>query len=126
MTNVIIVGHGGFGTAVQNSLKMLLGDTPGMFYVDFTLSDNLETLKEKLCAALEKCGENDVLFACDLTGGSPFRQAAELCVHHPNRCAVAGLNLAAFAEMVYHLAMPVQALQELAVFTTQNSVMTFP
>ncbi len=126
MTNVIVVGHGGFGTAVQNSLGMFLGDTPGMIYVDFNLDDSIGTLREKLEAAIAQCENNDILFACDLAGGSPFRQAAILCADRQNYYAVAGLNMAAFAEMVYNLSLPAQELCELAMLAAQNSIMAFP
>lgn len=126
MTNVIVAGHGGFGTAIQKNLGMLLGDTPGMLYVDFNPDDNLDSLNEKLNAAIAQCEDHDILFACDLSGGSPFRQAAMLCIDHPKYRAVAGLNVAGYAEMVYNLELPLDELCDLAMQTTHATVQAFP
>jgi PTS system N-acetylgalactosamine-specific IIA component len=126
MAKVIIVGHGGYGTAVKNCLGMLLGDTPGIFYVDFNREDNLDTLKQKLYAAMECCGEDKILFACDLTGGSPFKQCAVICAEKPGHIAVAGLNIAACAEMVYNLDMSVEELADMALETARMSMLRFP
>ena len=126
MTKVIITGHGGYATAVQNNLKMLMGEVEGYYYVDFNPEDNLGSLDEKLEGAIKRCGDNEILFACDLAGGSPFRQAAMLCLEHENRLAIAGLNSAAYAEMVYNLDMPLEALAELAIETTKSSILRFP
>lgn len=126
MAKVIVTGHGGYATGVFKNLKMLLGEPEGFFFVDFNPDDNLEILDEKLKNALLKCGEDEALLACDLAGGSPFRQAAMLCLEHPNYVAVAGLNAAAYAEMVYNLSLPVGELAALAIDTTKNSIMRFP
>ena len=126
MTNIIVSGHGGLGTAIQRNLNMLLGDTPGMFYVDFNPEDSLDILAQKYKDALAKCGQNEVLFACDLNGGSPFRQAAMLCIDHPERRAIAGMNISAYAEIAYSLDLPVDQLCDLAAETTRSTVQIFP
>ena len=130
MVKVIVTGHGGYATAVQGNLKMLLGDTPGFYYVDFNPEDNLQSLDEKLAAAVAQCGESEILFACDLAGGSTFRQSAVLCIPDPEkdvrRMAVAGLNAAAYAEMVYNLDLPLKELADLAMETTRSTIVIFP
>lgn len=126
MTKVIVAGHGGYGTAVKNCLGMLLGETPGFYYVDFNVEDNLDSLNDKLREAMEQCGEEPILFACDLTGGSPFKQCAMICAEHQENITVAGLNIAAFAEMVYNLELSVQELSDLAIDTTHAAVLRFP
>lgn len=126
MSKVIIVGHGGYGTAIGNCLRMLLGETPGMYYVDFNEEDNLEALKNKLNSVLKECHEEEVLFACDLAGGSPFRECAMLCTQNPGFITVAGLNIAAYAEMVYGLEQPVKELAKNAIDTARAAVLSFP
>lgn len=126
MTNVIVAGHGGYGTAINNSLAMILGSADGFYYVDFNRDDNLDSLTQKLSDAVEQCGENDILFACDLAGGSPFKQSAVLCIGKPNRCVIAGINLATFAEMVYNTTLTSQELSDLAKETMGITVVQFP
>lgn len=125
MTNMIVIGHGGFGTAIQRTLGMLMGDLPGILYVDFNKEDDLEILKGKIDAAAAQC-EGKILFACDLAGGSPFRQCAVLCVDNPAYRAVAGVNISAFAELAINLDMSAEELARLAVDTTRETVLRFP
>lgn len=125
MTDVIVIGHGGYGTAVKNVLGMLMGAPAGMLFVDFNQEDDLNVLTRKIEEALSQCGA-DVLFACDIAGGSPFRQCAMRCLERPGCVAVAGLNVAAIAEMSFQLTLPPGELAELAMEATRSSVMRFP
>jgi PTS system N-acetylgalactosamine-specific IIA component len=97
-----------------------------MYYVDFNVEDNLDSLYEKLQAAIKQCGDDNILFACDLTGGSPFKQCAMICAEKPSHITVAGLNVAAYAEMLYNLELSVEELVEMAIETTHAAIMRFP
>ena len=125
MTNLIIIGHGGFGSAIKNTLGMLLGETEGVLYVDFNKEDDLQILIGKIDDAAAQCG-GEILFACDVAGGSPFRQCAIKCIDKPGWMAVAGLNVAAYSELVYNLDMPVEELLELGMEVTLSTVVRFP
>jgi len=125
MTNLIIVGHGGFGSAVKNVLSMLYGETEGVFYVDFNKEDDLQTLIGKIETAAALC-DGGLLFACDVAGGSPFRQCAIKCIDRPDRMAVAGLNIAAYAEIINNLELPVEELLELGMEVTHSTIVRFP
>ena len=126
MSKVIIAGHGGYGTAIKNTLAMLVGETPGMYYVDFNMTDDLAILDGKLKAAINECKDDDILFICDLSGGSPFRQSAMLCLEHPTYIALAGLNVAACAEAVFNLDMEIGELAEMLIEVSKTTVMRFP
>ena len=127
MTNVIIIGHGGYGSAVRRNLDMLIGAPDGYFYVDFDEQDDLAILDRKIAKALAEVGDNDVLFACDLSGGSPFRQAAVLCTEHKNYAVVAGLNTSAYTEMSFNLEdlSPLE-LAKLGAEVAKETIMYFP
>jgi PTS system N-acetylgalactosamine-specific IIA component len=127
LAKLIIVGHGIYGTAAQKTLAMIIGETPGIFYIDFNIEEDLESLIGKLNAALSQCDDNEVLFACDIAGGSPFRQCATLCLNAPGKYyAVAGLNVAAYAEMAFNLGLSVSELLDLAIETAHAAIMRFP
>ncbi len=126
MANVIVTGHGGYATAVKRNLMMLTGQTEGMLFVDFNEGDDLDSLTANLKAAVEAAGGEDLLFCCDLTGGSPFRQSAILCAEHPGWITVAGVNHSAFTEMVFTMEQPAAALAAQAIETTKNTVTRFP
>lgn len=127
MTNAIIVGHGGYGTAVGRNLSMMLGDTPGMLYVDFNEDDDLNSLNQKLRGAIAQCGENEILICCDFSGGSPFRQACMLALENPKLLVVSGLSACAYAEFPFSLAeMSAAQARDAAVETTKNSILCYP
>ncbi|MEG0853566.1 MAG: hypothetical protein RSF82_06820 [Angelakisella sp.] len=126
MTNVIVAGHAGYGTAIENSLAMILGSAEGFEYVDFNRDDSLETLDAKLRRAVALCKDNEILFTCDLAGGSPFKQSAMICVENSKYRAIAGINLATFAELVYNLTLSAGELSDLARDTMGITVVQFP
>ena len=125
MTKVIVIGHAGYGTAMKRNIKMLVGDVPDFIFVDFNEQDDLEILRGKLAKALKKTKGCDVLFACDLSGGSPFREAALICSENENYTVVAGLNTAAYTDMVYSLDLSPAELAEQAAEVARSSVMIY-
>ncbi len=127
MTNVVVLGHGGYGTATERNLNMLVGAPEAFRFIDFNEQDDLSVLQQKIAAALLDLGsEARVLFACDLTGGSPFRETAALCLEHESWAVVAGLNAAAYAEMTFNLDLEPHELAEMAAETARQSIMIFP
>lgn len=126
MAKVIVTGHGGYATWVRRSLSMLTGQTEGLYFVDFNEEDDLDTLITALWAAAAEAGGEDILFCCDLTGGSPFRQSALLCARHWGWVTVAGINCAAYAELVFDLDRPAATLALQAMETTKNTLACFP
>ena len=126
MTSVIIMGHGGYGSGVERNLGMLIGVTERFHYIDFIETDSLEILREKIDKVLAILGDDDVLFCCDLPGGSPFREAAMICLNHPNYSCVAGLNTGAYTEMTFNLEMTPAELGKQACQTARESIMQFP
>lgn len=126
MTNVIVLGHGGYGSAIQRNLGMLMGVAEHYHYIDFNETDDLEILREKIQKVLTEVGDDDVLFCCDLAGGSPFREAAMICVEHPNYSCVAGLNTSAYTEMTFNLDMTPAELGTMACEVAKESIMQFP
>lgn len=125
MTNVIVIGHGTYGTMIRESLKMLVGTPEGFHYLDFAIGDDLEALKSKLKDTVARIQNDPILFACDLTGGSPFREASLIVSEHPKYAAVAGLNMAGFSEMVYNLELSPLELAQVAIGASRESMIIF-
>lgn len=126
MTSIIISGHGGYAAGMKGNLHMLMGDISGVQYVDFDEHDSEADLAAKLSAAVDACEEGEILFACDLAGGSPFRQSCILCIEHPNRVTIAGLNTATYAELFNNLELSAWELIDLANESIPLTVMHFP
>ncbi|MDO9629629.1 MAG: hypothetical protein Q7I99_06985 [Acholeplasmataceae bacterium] len=125
MTKVVVLGHGGYGTAIKNNLAMLLGELEGFYYIDFNPEHNVDDLNAEIQKIISDDLNQDVLFACDLTGGSPFRQACLLAVDHPSFVVVAGLNTSGYAEIAYALDLKPMELAEMAMTATKESISVF-
>ncbi|MCD7748962.1 MAG: PTS sugar transporter subunit IIA [Oscillospiraceae bacterium] len=126
MTKVIVTGHGGYASAMRRNLGMLVGELEGFFFVDFNEEDSLETLQAQLDQALAQVGDDQVLFACDLAGGSPFRTVAVICSAHPDWAVVAGINTSAYSEISFNLELSAYELAELARDVTQQTILIYP
>lgn len=125
MTKVIVIGHAGYGSAMKRNINMLVGEVPDFIFVDFNEQDDLEILRGKIAKGLEETEGCDVLFACDLSGGSPFREAALICTEHENYAVVAGLNTSAYTDMVYSLDLAPVELAEQAADVARSTILVF-
>ncbi len=126
MTKVIILGHGGYGSAMRRNLSMLIGELEDYSYIDFNEQDDLSVLQEKIADALSKAEGQDVLFCCDVAGGSPFREAATVCAEHPNYCCVAGVNTSAYTEISFNLELSASELADMALEVAKSTMIRFP
>lgn len=129
MIRIIVMGHGGYAEGVRQNMEMIAGVPERMYFVDLMKDDDLAGLENKVRLLLEGFGDDEVLFACDLLGASPFRVAAMQCANHPGRYyAVAGLNTMAFLEASMNLDndMSIEDLTNLAVETARTAIARFP
>lgn len=126
MSKVIVMGHGGYGTALKRSLAMLVGAMEGFYFLDFNETDSLDDLNRKIDGVLPELGGESVLFACDVAGGSPFRTAAERCLQHPDWAVVAGINTSAYSEISFNLELSPRELAEMACEVARDTVLMFP
>jgi PTS system N-acetylgalactosamine-specific IIA component len=104
---------------------MIAGLSDSMYFIDLTKEDDLSGLKAKVNQVIQDFNEDEVLFACDLLGASPFRVAAEICVNHPGKYyTVAGLNTMAFLEltMIEDSDLSIEELANRVVNTSKSAV----
>lgn len=94
----IVTGHGKFATGIKSSLDMLLGTSDDIYFVDFEETDSDVTLKEKYSEIIGKRNEAEVLFICDLLGGTPYKMAAEFANKTDRIEVVAGCNIGSIME----------------------------
>lgn len=97
---IIISGHGNYATGVQSTLELLAGKNKDLFFVDFTADDTDITLKEKYTAIVENNRESEILFVCDIIGGTPFKVAAEISNSSEKMELVVGCNIGGILETV--------------------------
>ncbi len=100
MIGMIVTGHGSFATGITSGLRLLAGEPENYEAVDFTPEDSVDTLTEKLTAALERlAGCDGIVIFADLTGGSPFNVSLRLKLSRQEPIEViGGANLPAVIE----------------------------
>jgi len=129
MKRIVVMGHGGYAEGVRQNLEMIIGQPEHMYFIDLTKEDDMASLASKVKLLLEGFPDDEVLFACDLLGASPFQVAAMQCAENPGKYyAVAGLNTMALLEisMKTESDLSVEELANLAVETTKAAVSRFP
>jgi PTS system N-acetylgalactosamine-specific IIA component len=98
---IILCGHGNYATGMQSTLELLAGKNQDLFYVNFTVDDTDMTLKEKLASLVENNKGSEILFVCDIIGGTPFKIAAEISNSSENMELVVGCNIGGILEMIF-------------------------
>lgn len=100
---IIVVGHGKFGSGLQQAMLQIIGEQPEIAFVDFTSDKDPQSLTDEIQTALSTMETTKgVLCCCDILGGTPFRTAALLAqqLDVPTE-VIAGTNL----QMVIECAM---------------------
>jgi len=127
MSQVIVMGHGGYAKGVYENLKMIVGTADHMHFIDLQPNEDLADFQAKFDGLLSGMQEEEILFACDLMGASPFRLAAMYSAEHADQAVtVSGLNAMAFMELCMDNGQPVLELANRAIETTKQSVGKFP
>lgn len=128
MKQIVVLGHGGYAEGVRQNIEMIAGVPAHMHFLDLTKEDDLASFEVKVKEVLAGFPEDEVLFACDLLGASPFRVAALLSAGQPEKYStVAGLNAMAFLELSMTTGedMSLDAFADLAVETAKSAVAKF-
>ena len=90
---IIITGHNNFASGILSSLTMIAGSKDNVFAVDFLSDDNDMSLEGKFNKIIEENKDSEILFACDLMGGTPFKVASKLAFTNNSYEVVTGINL---------------------------------
>lgn len=90
---IIITGHNNFASGILSSLTMIAGVKDNVYAVDFLSSDNDNTLEDKFNKIISDNKDSEILFVCDLMGGTPFKVASKLAFTNDSYEVVAGINL---------------------------------
>ncbi|MBB6696560.1 hypothetical protein [Clostridium algidicarnis] len=127
MKNVIIlIGHGNYATGLKSTIKSIVGPTEGVNYIDFIEEDSTETLMEKAVKVVEENKGNNIVFICDIIGGTPFNTAVKISLENEGIGVVAGCNIGAIIEII--IAKDSYELEELLdelVEKTKKSVLKY-
>lgn len=101
MLGIILSGHGGFASGMEQAMKQILGEQQQFIAIDFPESSSTARLTEQIEDALQKLDESEgLVFLTDLLGGTPFRVASTLAMQKAGREVITGVNLQLVLEMV--------------------------
>ncbi|WP_312746552.1 PTS galactosamine/N-acetylgalactosamine transporter subunit IIA [Cedecea neteri] len=101
MLSIILSGHGGFASGMEQAMKQILGEQPQIIAIDFPETSSTARLTEQFLEAIGQLDEREgLVFLTDLLGGTPFRVASTLALESPGREVVTGVNLQLLLEMV--------------------------
>ena len=110
MVGIILASHGAFAEGIKESAQMIFGDQEKFEAVVLKPSMGPDEFRANLEEAVKKVDSEQILFLCDLWGGTPFNQSSAIFDgHEENWAIVAGLNLP----------MVIEALSER--FTSESS-----
>ena len=90
---IIITGHNHFASGIFSSLTMIAGAKDNIFAVDFLSDDNELSLEGKFNKIISDNKDSEILFVCDLMGGTPFKVTSKLAFTNNNYEVVTGINL---------------------------------
>ncbi len=100
MLRLIVSSHGKLAVELVESSYMIFGRQDGVSALEFDLDEDLNDIREKYRTVLAGVPEDEqVIFLCDLFGGSPFNGAKALVDENPERYGlIGGVNLAMLVE----------------------------
>ncbi len=90
---IIITGHNNFASGILSSLTMIAGAKDNIFAVDFLSDDNDLSLEGKFNKIISDNKDSEILFVCDLMGGTPFKVTSKLAFTNDSYEVVTGINL---------------------------------
>ncbi|MCL2114297.1 MAG: PTS sugar transporter subunit IIA [Streptococcaceae bacterium] len=97
---LIITGHGHYATGLQSTVQLLAGTLSGVEFIDFTAEMSESDLEQQFPKM------DDLVFFCDLVGGTPYKQAVLIASQYKNVAVVAGCNIGALLEVALQNDIP--------------------
>lgn len=112
MNNIIVLmGHGNYATGLESTIGSIVGPTVDINYIDFLEEDSSETLMVKAKKVVDENKGNNIVFICDIIGGTPFNTAVKISLEKDGIGVVGGCNVNAIIEMI--MAKDLYELEEL-------------
>ncbi|MDD2469672.1 MAG: PTS fructose transporter subunit IIA [Bacilli bacterium] len=97
MKNIIVItGHAQYASGLLSSLEMIAGKNEDFIAVDF---DDNSVISELYTSVTSRHQKDNILFICDLLGGTPFKEASKIAFDNPNMEVVTGCNLGSLLEI---------------------------
>ena len=100
MRGLMISGHGQFASGMLDALHKIMGEPACCAAVRFDTSRDETEFEMCLREAVEKfCECDQILIACDLCGGTPYKTAVKLSFEDERLLVIGGVNLPVLIEL---------------------------
>lgn len=126
MNKVILVAHGRLAHEMKNSAEMIFGALPDFESVEFLKEEGLDTIQEKISAAM--CEETaSYLVLTDLFCGTPYNASCAVALKNPEREieVVSGMSLPIVLEVASMLGNNLQDIVNHATSIPCDTVKAF-
>ncbi|WHY85947.1 PTS sugar transporter subunit IIA [Neobacillus novalis] len=101
MKKLIVTGHGQYANGLKSSLELLAGPNQDFLFIDFPAEMTEAGLKGQMEEIIQSFSNDELLFICDILGGTPYKNAATLANENDRIEVVAGCNLGSILEAVF-------------------------
>ena len=98
---IVISGHGNYASGIKSAIELIAGHREDVYPFDFTVNETDLTLKEKIESFLNLNVNSQVLFICDLLGGTTFKISAELANYNDDMEVIVGCNVGSIIEGLF-------------------------
>lgn len=120
---IVVTGHGQFASGIESTVRLLAGQLPQFLFIDFLDGDSDQDLKNKFP------NEDNLVFFCDLAGGTPYNQAVLHSRNFSNVSVIAGGNVGALLEIGLQLDLEsfqdANTLAQLLIDASHSSIKKF-
>lgn len=100
MLTVVVTGHGHFATGMKSMLDLVLGGSEETCFIDFSEGMSVQDLKRKF-EEMYTQKKGNIVFLCDISGGTPFNQASILMYEHgQNGGVIGGISIPLILEVL--------------------------
>lgn len=126
MNKVILVAHGKLAHEMKNSAEMIFGVLPDFESVEFLKEEGLDTIQEKVSAAMCE-QEASYLVLTDLFCGTPYNASCAVAMKNPDREieVVSGMSLPIVLEVASMLGSNLQDIVNHATSIPCDTVKAF-
>lgn len=95
---LVVTGHGNYATGIESTVKLLAGGLDNVSFIDFTGNMDENSLNKKFSDEIKD--DQQIVFICDLLGGTPFKEAVKLSVLSDKEISVTcGCNVGSIMEV---------------------------
>ena len=101
LVGIVVVSHGQMAEGMLDAARMIVGEQERLVSVTLREADGIESLTERVAAAVEQVDAGDgVLVLVDVFGASPFNASARVAMQRGKVEVLTGMSLPMLLELV--------------------------